>query len=376
MKTPWKVLPAALGVLAVMVMLLGARNFFPEEQKPVAVAKPAAGPTGLGPVVPGVVDSEVEVGYYAAPDVLPVARVKRVLVKEGQAVAVGTPLIEFDDTALVNKKKSAEAAVKIANVKVAQAKLQVEMLPDKKSEQRLLIGKATIDLNTANRALAMADEKLEEFFNRKKPNGQLYAPEEKESYRKSDIAYSVAVGTVDSAKLQLAKENMALTNLDKLNPQLLVDEAQAEVDRLQAGVSEILATIDACVLKSSIDGTIARVTVGPGAILSPSTLKPAVIVVPSGKRLVRAEVVPEFAHKIAGSVGRSVIIYDNDNVSLKYEGEVIGVGEAFLPPRFASQDVMKLNANRVLECTILVKDPAPPGRPALRVGQPVRVSFP
>jgi hypothetical protein len=91
---------------------------------------------------------------------------------------------------------------------------------------------------------------------------------------------------------------------------------------------------------------------------------------------VRAEVVPEFAHKLAGSVGRAVIIFDNDNFNLKYDGEVIGVGEAFLPPRFASQDIMKLNANRVLECTILVKDPAPEGKPPLRVGQPVRVSFP
>ena len=93
-------------------------------------------------------------------------------------------------------------------------------------------------------------------------------------------------------------------------------------------------------------------------------------------RLVRAEVVPEFAHKLAGSEGRKVVIYDNDNFNLTYEGTVERIGEAFLPRRFGSQDMTNLNANRVLECTIRVTDPAPAGKPPLRHGQPVRVSFP
>ena len=104
--------------------------------------------------------------------------------------------------------------------------------------------------------------------------------------------------------------------------------------------------------------------------------KPSIIVIPSGPRLVRAEVVPEFAHKMAGAEGRKVIIYDNDNFNLKYEGTVERISEAFLTRRFGSQDMMALNANRVLECTIRITDPAPPGMAPLHVGQPVRVSFP
>ena len=133
--------------------------------------------------------------------------------------------------------------------------------------------------------------------------------------------------------------------------------------------------VDACVLKSGVDGIVERITVGPGTVVVPQSPKPSIIVIPSGRRLVRAEVVPEFAQKLAGSEGRKVVIIDNDNFNLTYEGTVERIGEAFLTRRYAPQDMMALNANRVLECTIHVTDPAPAGKPPLRVGQQVRVSF-
>ena len=67
-------------------------------------------------------------------------------------------------------------------------------------------------------------------------------------------------------------------------------------------------------------------------------------------------------------------IYDDTNFALTYEGTVRRVADSFLPKRGADV-ALTVSPTRVLEVEIDIADPAPAGKPPLRVGQPVRVSF-
>jgi hypothetical protein len=96
--------------------------------------------------------------------------------------------------------------------------------------------------------------------------------------------------------------------------------------------------------------------------------------IPSGPRVVRAEVEAEFAHKIDDFIGKTVTIRAGQNFADTYTGTARRVSGAFLPKRFGGDSLVG-NPTRVLECLIEITDPAPAGRPPLRPGQPVRVTF-
>lgn len=322
-------------------------------------------------IVPGVVDSEVEVGYYTAPEVLPIARVRKVLVQPGQLVKANDPLLEFDDTEYLSKFTVAEKAVALANIDVKIAKQKRDQYyPLEKSGQEEALKKAQSELDYAERTKSVVYDSVKknyEAYTDKKP---LF-----EDFLKTSAEYTMAVGAIESKKLALAGENLKKQALEINSYELLVEKAQAELARLESMRDLQKALLDACILRSGVEGKIARISVAAGSNVSPQMQKPSIIIVPSGNRVIRAEVSPEFASKITGLKGKKVIIYDNDNDKLKYEGELDIIGEAFLPPRFAPLDIMKMNANRVLECTIRVLNPAPANQPELRVGQSVRVGF-
>ena len=102
--------------------------------------------------------------------------------------------------------------------------------------------------------------------------------------------------------------------------------------------------------------------------------EPVLILVPAGKRIVRAEVQAEFAYKVADTVSKKVTVFDDTNFALTYEGTVRRVATSYLPRR-AADVALTVSPTKILEVEIEIADPAPPGKPPLRVGQPVRVSF-
>lgn len=374
-----KILPWVLGIGCLAVTLFGAKNLFQPTSPPVRPNVPQANnsnPGSLGPVVTGVVASEVEVGEYVAPDVLPLAKVKKVLVQPGMKVTVGQELIEFDNSVPMGEWNTALASVEVAKAKLAQAEMQATLSPQAIKAQETVVAKAELDLKNARIALNTAERVLERTFNASNPlTGRPWTETEKEQYRNDSGELLQVRSRVESLKLLLDSENINLAKIKAMNPELAIREAKAVVAHFQSLADKAALIKDACILRSGVEGIVDRIMVAPGTVVVPQSPKPSIIVIPSGRRLVRAEVVPEFAHKLAGSEGKKVVIFDNDNFNLAYEGTVERIGEAFLTRRAASQDMMALNANRVLECTIHVTDPAPVGKPPLRVGQQVRVSF-
>lgn len=168
-----KLIPWALGAGCIGFTLFGAKYVFqpaaPQDRPTAPVARSAV-PAGLGPVVNGVVASEEEVGAYVAPEVLPLAKVKKVLVKADDHVAVGQPLIEFDDTPARKKVAVAVAAVNTAKTKLAQAEQRKTLLPQRKELEQIAIRKAEIDKETAQQAYEATVDRMERVLKVPNPN--------------------------------------------------------------------------------------------------------------------------------------------------------------------------------------------------------------
>ena len=183
-----------------------------------------------------------------------------------------------------------------------------------------------------------------------------------------ETAYLTAVEERDAEKL-------ALTALQTADIGAGVAIADAQVKQAESQVAEAQTAIDLCTVRARQPGTVERVNVSPGAVLGIGTQEPAVVLVPAGPMVVRAEVEAEFAHRVGpDKKGKTVTIYDNSDDAISYQGVVRGIGTTFLPKRSLGGGFVP-NETRVLEVVIEVTDPHPPGRPPLRVGQKVRVNF-
>jgi hypothetical protein len=69
-----------------------------------------------------------------------------------------------------------------------------------------------------------------------------------------------------------------------------------------------------------------------------------------------------------------VTVFAGEKYNDQYTGTARRVSGAFLPKRFGADGLVN-NPTRALECVIDIADPTPSGRPPLRPGQPVRVTF-
>ncbi|MGL6095075.1 MAG: hypothetical protein ACRC7O_04645, partial [Fimbriiglobus sp.] len=200
---------------------------------------------------------------------------------------------------------------------------------------------------------------------------------QKEQRRRENLELRKVAFLVTQAKAKLDDERKKLEALALTPVDIDARQAAGKLDRLKATVAEAETAIDLCLVKArdGAAGVAEQVLAAPGATYGPSTRGPLLWIIPGPARIVRAEVEAEFAPKVADKIGQKVTVVDHNNFALSYEGIVRRVGSAFLAKRSAA-DTFTVNPTRVLECVIDVPDPSPAGKPPLRVGQPVRVSFP
>ena len=194
--------------------------------------------------------------------------------------------------------------------------------------------------------------------------------------RKSDLSVEEIAALLDRAPLDLRVNRLMASREDVIAqyPTAAAIDFAPDALRLPAD-SNVVATDGHFEIQDAGSQLAAgAVHAAPGMTFGPSTRTPVLWLLPSGKRVVRAEVEAEFAYKIAEKEGRKVTIYDGSNFTLVYEGTLRRISTGYLPKR-SQVDSLTVNPTKVLECTIEVTDPTPPGKPPLRIGQPVRVSF-
>ncbi|QEG26886.1 Multidrug export protein EmrA [Gemmata obscuriglobus] len=325
-----------------------------------------------GPVVLGTVDTDPPPVSYGLPPVIQSGTIAKVSVKDSDEVAAGQELYVFDSTIQQKDVDRAKAAVAYAETKVRQA------------EELAKQHKATIDF-TRSSALANSERKVtaqQSYYNLVKENiitgykkVDRLPESEWEAKLKTDPAlykahvdYDAAVGERDVVKANLAR-------LEAADPQVQVREAQAAVEQARAELAKAQAAVEMCVVRARTAGTVEQVSISAGATLGISTRTPALWLIPAGPRVVRAEVEAEFAHRVGpGLTGKPVTVMDHSDAKLTYTGTVRHIGSTFLLKRASAENFLGSDT-RVIEAVIDIADPAPAGKPPLRVGQRVRVNM-
>lgn len=379
----WKAIPWVLvGVALLAVSLVAARLNDPASSAHGQKLPPPAPPGSVvGPTVVGTVDTTGGVLPLMPPGVPAMASltVKKVHVKEGATVNPGDVLVEFDASTIAEKKVQAEHAVTVAEWLADQARRKAELHPQVVERARIGVRKAEGDLAAAEKAQKAASDTVEENlkFATQSPTDRTPLTEEQKEVRRSRSPELLqANATLAAAKIAVEAAKGELRQAESAPPLLDADvqQANASVAHKRSLLAEATAVIESFKLKAQVAGVVEQISVTEGMAVGPTTRTPLMYLVPSGPRVVRAEVEAEFAHKIDGFVGKTVTVFAGEKFNDQYPGIARRVSGAFLPKRFGS-DALVGNQTRVLECVIDITDPAPPGKPPLRPGQPVRVTF-
>lgn len=330
---------------------------------------PAASSTKVGgPITMGTVDSDPPPVSYGLPTVLQSGSVAEVFVKDGQEVKAGDKLYSFDTSIQTSDLRRAETAVAVQQRKVDEAKETAKQHAQKVTVLKTGVNVVAEKVKWQSYLVTLIEGNLNKGYMAEK----IPEPEWK---AKRDLNPELYKANIDrtTAENELALKKAELVALEAADPQVLVREAEAGVDQAKAEEHKAQTAIDLCTVKAKTAGTIEQVRISPGATLGISTRDPALWLIPAGPRVVRAEVEADFAHRVSADIiGREVTIYDHSDPKFTYKGIVRRVGSTFLPKR--SESLLQTDT-RVLEAVVEVTDPAPAGKPPLRVGQRVRVNL-
>ena len=378
----WKAMPWVLGLCLLAFSFVAANRLLhtqddnngagPDAPKKDGKAAPSVAPNAQGLTVLGTVDAPQGVGRVDAPSFPAISGVTviAVYVVPGQEVKVGDPLLKFDDSLFLAKLDQAEAALNAAKGDAEKAKIQKEMLAKGIELQKLAVKKAESDLHFAKEAYDRGREAFEAIL----ATDKMRSDDEKDKARRHNLELLKGEHLIASAQFAVEKEQKELTTLQSKPVDADVQIAAAKIAGSTAAVAEARAVIELTTVKARTAGVVERVIAQAGRTFGPATREPALYIVPSGVRIVRAEVEAEFAHKVHDKVGRTVTICDSHNFNQTYEGRVIRIATSYFPNR-GSSDMLAVNPSQVLECEIEVLDPTPAGKPPLRMGQKVRVAF-
>ncbi|HVK16737.1 MAG TPA: hypothetical protein VM533_07290 [Fimbriiglobus sp.] len=378
----WRAALLALGVCLGAASLIGANRLLHQPDSVggggAAPAKNGGAPLKGGIVVLGTVDSDPSPSEIGPPAVAAMSTVKKVLVSNGQAVKPDEPLVQFDDSQARPKLDEAKAELAAAELDVKLAGIARTNKDIQLKGLQAAAQTAADQLKLAQESLRIARENLDQILRVEKDlvTGQSLSEEKKEKRRQEDPDIRRLRGMVNEAQ---ARADMATTAVEamRLDPvDVKAQQAEAKVQRLKATVDQAQAAVNAYLVKAPRDlgGRVEQLRAVEGKTYGPSTREPTLILVPAGKRIVRAEVQAEFAYRVAGSEGKKVTVFDDTNFALTYEGTVRRVASSFLPKRGADV-ALTVSPTKILEVEIDIADPAPAGKPELRVGQPVRVAF-
>lgn len=360
-----------LGVLLVVGTLLGARYLSPGsggggDAQPKSALPPQSKPSG--PVVIGFVDTDPQPATYGLPPHMASGKVEKVFVAEGQEVKAGEPLFVFDSQLPRAKQASAEAYLDVVKVSVQKANEAVSQQAKKVDHQKQLVdvAKRRAELTQATYTNAVFNyreaytkqfgDKIEE---RIKTDTDLF---------KLQAAHHLAVMEYDVAK-------SALTEMESAKVEIAVTEANAAVKQAEALLAEAKLGVELCTVRASVAGTVEQVHISAGTTLGVSSRGTAISLIPSGPRIVRAEIEADFAHRVGSDKkGKEVVVTDHTDGKLVYKGVVEHIGGAFLEKRHGAGGLLNTDT-RVLEARVVVTDTNPTGKSPLRVGQKVRVNF-
>ncbi len=331
----------ALAVL--MICVVSARWAFP----PAAAVEAAADAAPQAVVCLGLVDLEHGI---ASLGLLQPGRVVEIPVHEADHVAAGAVLLRVDDALPRLRVAEAQAALETAQA-------QMERTSQQPAQHRVRLEQQ----QAAGEAAAQRLEAARHVLARKR---QLLKVDQAN-------AEEVAAAANQVKELEAAEraEAAKLAELRMTDPDVDVRQAKLEVAAQQNRLDQARHALEECTLKAPQDGTVLRVLVGPGDVLTGQPKQAAVLFAPNGPRLVRAEVDQEFAGRLA--VGQPALVEDDARSGAAWQGRVRRIADWYQPRRGIVSDPPQNQEVRTVECIIELD----PGQPPPRLGQRVRVTI-
>lgn len=282
-------------------------------------------------------------------------RVTEVLVKEGDRIKKGDLLVRLDRRYEESRVEQARADLRGAEIELENTRLGPQKLELNLAKQSSAVDAARDGLNAARAALAKAERMLKQ---------QLTFNEEVEGVR----------AKVREAEAMVNVQERSLEELRLTNPQLAIQGAEVKLEAKRAQLKQAEKALQDCDLISPFAGTVVRVYVGEGDILTAQSRQPAVIILPDEPVIVRAEIDQERANEV--KVGDVVDVEDAARPEFHWEGTIDSIAPAFLQRRPSPTEGLQINTNdnRYLECIINFRDPTKAPRPGQKVR--VRISRP
>jgi multidrug resistance efflux pump len=340
--------PGIFTILAVLLLVgpLGFAAWYFYRQKPEE--KPIVRGEDLDVVCTGRVDAPTTIISLEPSQA---GRVVEVCVKEGVYVSDGAVILKLDDSLARNRLKQAEAAVKAATVDRDKAALDAERFPD-----QIPIHEAMV--SAAGEQVTAAEKNLE-------------AGKANSAIRKlGDAEIAAFEASIRNLKELKKVQEFQLTVLKKMlerkQPQLLVEAAEARLLAAQAEQELAQKAVDECVITAPGPGRVLRLHASKGGVIVPGGFTPAVVFAPAGQLVVRAEVEQEFLGRI--QVGQTVVMEDDSRLdSPKWNGRVKSIASWVAQKRSLILDPGEINDVRTVECVIEVESDA-----GLVIGQRMR----
>lgn len=298
-----------------------------------------------GVVCTGFVDLEHGVRSLAP---LRPGRVAAILAHETQHVEAGAPILRLEDDDAKFQLAEAEAALEAAEAQLAEARNLAERQRARLAQQQAAIEAAGFRLHAARDTLRHKEAQLKDNL-----------------ASAQDIA--AARDEIKALEALQRAEQEKLAEIKTVDPALVLRKAQADAKRARTLRDQARHQLDECTLKAPTAGTVHRLTVGVGDIVTGNPAQPVVRFCPDETPLVRAEVNQEFADRV--KVGQTARVKDDAHGGRSWRGKVRRVAAWFGQRRPTSQDPSQYTDVRMVECSIDID----PGQPPLRIGQRMRV---
>lgn len=310
-------------------------------------------PTEEGVACIGYVDLEHGIRSLAP---LRPGRVAEILAQETEHVEAGAPILRLEDQDAKFQVEAAEASLTAAEIQLEEARQAKERQRARLAQQQAALAAAGFRVDAARQLLRSKEDQLKD---------NLVSAEEVSQTRDE----------VKALEQQERAEREKLAELKTVDPILVVRKARAQRDLCRIRRDQARRQLDECILKAPAAGTVQRIAVGVGDIVTGNPaqpvggigVSPVVRFAPDEAPLLRAEVAQEFADRVR--VGQPAVIRDDTHSGARWRGKVARVAGWYEKRRPTTLDPSAFTDVRTVECLITIDS----GQPPLRLGQRMRV---
>jgi multidrug resistance efflux pump len=270
---------------------------------------------------------------------------------EGAVLAKGEPVLRLDD-------ELARIDLKRAELALEDAKLQHEEAKNLTTKHKLEMEAQQEAINALQAEKAAAQKQLAKLEDR-----------QKKGLGGTEFDVDAANQQLKKVESLIKAEEKKLAILKELGPEEKIERARLDVEAKEELKKKAKKALDEYTVVAPTEGTVLRVFTSVGETLGPNPKAPAVEFCPNLPRIVRAEVLQEWADGL--QKGQEVVIEDDTTSAHQWKGKVAHVSDWYTHKRSIIQEPFQFNDVRTLECIIHITE-VPAGK-KLRIGQRMRV---